>query len=135
SALLYSTLANSGKLGLEAQQHYESQVAAGNLILGGRSEILVSSRAVADSPFLGHGSWARDREYSSLWVLLMRERGVKVAVVRGAEDIIPTHSYLLGSWVEHGMFGALFWFVAIIYCTLALVRPKNQYARRSALFF
>ena len=45
------------------------------LLLGGRSEFLVSSLAVLESPVIGHGSWAKDCRYASLYVELKREAG------------------------------------------------------------
>lgn len=86
----------------------------GGLLIGGRPEILVSSVAVADSPILGHGSWARDYKYIELLNDVMYERGMEDQ--EGLEELeedsgglIPTHSHLMGAWVTAGILGAVFW--------------------------
>jgi hypothetical protein len=106
---LYEHSAQSGWLGEDARQKYEMQSSGGyGLLLGGRTEILVSSRAVLDSPVIGHGSWAKDCGYAALYVQLKREAGY----FSGDEDgecLIPAHSHLMGAWVEAGVLGAVFW--------------------------
>lgn len=106
---LYSYAAQSGQLGEEARVKYEQQQGAGGLLLGGRSEILVSSEAIMDSPILGHGSWAHDSHYK--WLIRQRraELGYKKLPDASTDDLIPTHSHLFGAWVEAGLAGAVFW--------------------------
>lgn len=108
---LYGHAARAGWLGDAALAKYEAQAALGDLglLLGGRSEVLVSIRAIQDSPFLGHGSWAQDRRYAELQQDLLRRLGFTDQVIEPESDLIPTHSHLLGSWVEAGLAGALFW--------------------------
>jgi hypothetical protein len=112
---LYGAAASSGFLGQEAKDKYEVQTAgAVPLILGGRSEGFGSVKAIADSPVLGHGSWAKDRTYVAQRILAMRARGAQYSGNWNAE-LIPSHSYILGAWVEAGILGALFWaFVACL---------------------
>lgn len=127
----YSSLAASGRLGRDAQEKYQLQ-ASGRLgiVLGGRSEILVSTRAILDSPFLGHGSWAKDIEYAMLRMNLLESLGYRVEGDPLKQALIPTHSHLFGAWVEAGVLGGLFWIWALVvggrglYATLAL-RPAQ----------
>jgi hypothetical protein len=106
---MYDYGARSGMLGKSAKETYDMQAYGEyGLFLGGRSEVLVSSRAILDSPFLGHGSWAKDQQYSTLLTELRRKAGYGIAA-EGEEDLIPTHSHLLGAWVEAGLLGAIFW--------------------------
>ena len=106
---IYDYSARSGLFGQDANEKYEAQAAGKyGLLLGGRSEVLVSSRAILDSPFLGHGSWAKDDHYSFLLTELRRQAGY-VAGEEDEEGLIPTHSHLLGAWVEAGFIGAIFW--------------------------
>jgi hypothetical protein len=106
---IYSRAAESGLLGHEAQYLYERQATgAYGLLLGGRSETLTSIPAILDSPILGHGSWAKDCDYTNLFV----ERKLELGYFLGEENeecLIPTHSHLLGAWVEAGIGGAIFW--------------------------
>ncbi len=124
---VYSSLADSGALGEAAKTKYENQ-ASGDvpLILGGRVESLVSTVAIADSPIVGHGSWAKDIYYARLLYARRQELGIKnyggTAQVR--DPLIPAHSYILQSWVEAGIAGALFWMLILylaftaLYCLL-----------------
>ena len=90
---VYDSAAAGGLLGASAQTRYYTQSGSLGVLLGGRSESLVSTQAILDSPILGHGSWARDPKY----VLLLSDR----LVALGYEDIstdpadigvIPAHS-------------------------------------------
>ena len=94
------------------------------LLLGGRSEVLIAVRAIGDSPLIGHGSWAKNRSYALMEVS-------QYGVERAEPDpdlgyLIPTHSHLLGAWVEAGVMGALFWARLLCLAFLCLTRlPKN----------
>lgn len=120
---MYDSSARSGLLGKDAQEKYESQASGEfGLLLGGRSEVLVSSRAILDSPFLGHGSWAKDDQYSMLLTELRRQAGY-IAGPEDEEGLIPAHSHLLGAWVEAGFLGAIFWVWVISIPARVLFRP------------
>lgn len=122
STTLYSHAAGSGLLGQDAKQKYEMQTRGDlGLLMSGRWESLVSVRAIADSPIIGRGSWASDRSYAALGVLLRRQRGVQ-ANESITSELIPTHSYILGAWVEAGVLGAVFWAFAFAYVATALFR-------------
>ena len=115
-------LTAQGVLGEAAQEKNMAQSEAkAGLLLGGRSEILVSSRAVLDSPFLGHGSWAKDLHYVEMYHDLRASYGMKREEELTGEDeerdLIPTHSHLMGSWVDAGLCGALFWIY--VFCLVA----------------
>jgi hypothetical protein len=103
---------SAGLVGEEAQAKNEAQTTGGGILLGGRPEIQVSSRAVMESPILGHGSWAKDKKYEEMLSDIMVERGMRgnLREVEGlTEGLIPTHSHLMGAWVWAGILGAVFW--------------------------
>jgi hypothetical protein len=103
---LYGHLASNGALGASASKKYAAQANSSfGLLTRGRPEILVSSRAVADSPLLGHGSWAKDPKYLEMQI----GRGLDPSPAMLAEGLIPTHSYLMGAWVEAGVLGVPIW--------------------------
>lgn len=116
-AWLASTLVHwvtsAGIIGQEAQVKNEQEIqGAGGVLLGGRPEILVSSRAVMDSPILGYGSWARDYRYVEMLNDLLIEQGKSSnlqGLTEASEDLIPAHSHLMGAWVWAGILGAVFW--------------------------
>jgi hypothetical protein len=93
---------------IDLRKKHEEQFETGLGVLGGRSEFMYSLPAIADSPILGHGSWAKNPKYiqqaqSAGFGDLRREEGSE------NEFLIPTHSHVFGAWVEAGLLGALFW--------------------------
>ena len=120
---VYGVAAESGMLGERSRQKYETQSALGDLgiLLGGRSESLVTVQAIQDSPLIGHGSWAKDRYYADLRQLMLYRLGFVNRFIEPETDLIPTHSHLLGSWVEAGVGGAVFW-VGILALVIAALR-------------
>jgi O-antigen ligase len=118
---IYETAATSGILGPEALEKYENQTQGGmGLLLGGRAESLVSTQAIADSPIIGHGSWAKDYSYVALFIEALEKRGGPLTTEYSSSGLIPSHSFLLGSWVEHGIFGGLFWIYIFVLCLRSL---------------
>ncbi|HEY0757965.1 MAG TPA: hypothetical protein VGD59_01780 [Acidisarcina sp.] len=122
---VYSYAAAQMWLGEGAYRKFELQSGGeGGVLLGGRSEILASSAAVADSPWIGHGSWPHDPKY--LWIMIVRLRSLGYHQLKDDENTqadaqngtIPAHSALMGAWVEAGIFGAVFW----VYILNLLVR-------------
>jgi hypothetical protein len=103
----------SGVINSEEQARNEAELkSGGGMLLGGRPEILVSSRAVMDSPILGHGSAPKDYKYIEMLNDLEAENGTPLDlqdIETERRGLIPTHSHLMGSWVTAGILGALFW--------------------------
>ena len=107
---LYGYMAVHGYMTESSQWVYQRQHSGAlGILLGGRSEILASARAVLDSPIIGHGSWAKNPDYTA-YLLDLRHLGYEVSwLYRVDVDLIPTHSHLMGGWVEAGIMGAVFW--------------------------
>ena len=93
----------------------------------GRLGIVAGLKAAIDSPVIGHGSWARDIEYVFFLSDLRYWIGLKGGIFRS--DLIPSHSYLVGAWVEAGIFGLIFWLfvfyqaIKSFFC-LILLKPR-----------
>ena len=133
---IYGYFAGSGALGEAARYKYEVQSSGDvSILLGGRVESLVSVEAVKDSPILGHGSWAKDLYYARLLQQKVKELGVEMETDRKIRnDLIPTHSYLMGAWVEAGILGALFWIYIYTRLVLAVYRMfKHQIVAHALL--
>jgi hypothetical protein len=117
----------SGWFGEEALQKYEIQSSGdAGFLLGGRNELLAAGSAIVDSPVIGHGSWAKDPKYKAilydrLWELGYRHMGGELE-----SDLIPSHSHLLGAWVESGIAGAVFWCWALWLTASALIRASRR---------
>jgi hypothetical protein len=127
---LYDTAVSQGLLGYDAQAKYIGQSGTLGVLIGGRPEALVSTQAIIDSPILGHGSWAKDFTYVDL--LTDRESSLGYEVGSEPSDIglIPTHSYLTGSWVWAGLLGGVFWLAVAL---IALRLLANLYSFRTEL--
>lgn len=122
----YEHAAVSGWLGSKALSKYEEQHAGkGGVLLGGRSEILSSGQAILDSPIIGHGSWARDPKYKAIMRERMGELGYKEGYDDG-DDLIPTHSFIFGAWVEAGIVGAFFWFWILKLVASTILRASGR---------
>lgn len=122
----YGALAERGVLGYDARVKYLQQSGSGgNLIIGGRSTLLVATQAIADSPILGHGSWAHNPYYVQIYFLKLREYGLPVPenyrqLGEGDQYLIPTHSHFFGSWVEAGVLSIFFWIWVLMLAFTAL---------------
>lgn len=119
---IYGSLNEAGVFGEEAKEKYLKQTAGGevNIIIAGRSESLVSFRAISDAPLLGHGSWAESQYYYYMYLAHLEAVGKDVnwGVVDAKESfLIPSHSMLFSAWVYHGISGAVFW-LFILFITL-----------------
>jgi len=124
----------SGLAGEDARAKNEVQSRSeGGIMLGGRPEILISSRAVIESPIIGHGSWAKDMKYVEMLSDIRAENFIKTDL-QDIEDkskgLIPTHSHIMGAWVWAGILGATFW--AYVFwldlramIQVAILRPRN----------
>lgn len=111
---MYDAAAAGGLLGPDAHAKYLAQSGRLGILIGGRSEVLASTQAIMDSPFLGHGSWAKDSTYIAILDQRLSSLGYQHSYGVVVPDVIPTHSYLLGSWVQGGLMGGLFWFAALV---------------------
>jgi hypothetical protein len=117
---LYVYIVSNGYLGLKAEQKFDDQSAGdGTILLASRNESLSSLQAIMDSPIIGHGSWAKDPQYSELLRSSLAQRGYKTQSTR--EDTIPTHSHIAGAWVEAGIGGIFFWILVLIITGKGLV--------------
>lgn len=107
----YAYAAQQGWLGQASATKYATQSAGKyGVFVGGRVDALVSGRAILDSPVLGHGSWAKDWKYQNLLSAELARLGYpNQPTPSEAPGLIPSHSYLLGAWIESGVLGAVFW--------------------------
>jgi hypothetical protein len=130
---IYDVAASKGLLGSAAQAKYAAQsgdTGVFGVFLGGRSEILVSTQAILDSPILGHGSWAKDIHYVDLLAQRLSSLGYDPAAAYAEGDLIPAHSYFTGSWIWAGFLGGLFW-LGVFWIAVRLL--ANLYSFRMEL--
>lgn len=113
---LYGIAAELGWLGqatldrhlLTASRDYDGFL---GIMLGGRAEHLVAWRVIGESPVIGYGSWAKDWNHYLDYLVLAGQPGMlqSEAFLATRTPLIPSHSYLTGSWIQAGFAGALFW--------------------------
>jgi hypothetical protein len=118
---VYTALAGAGHLSEDAVEKYENQVDyAGHFsLLAGRSEVLFSGPKIMQSPIVGWGSWVKDSVYVGERAEALGMDAARAIAETGG--IIPSHSHLMGSWLEAGIFGGLFWAVVLFYIGKILV--------------
>ncbi len=114
SEWLVKFASRAGLVSADAQEKNmaESESSVG-LLLGGRPEIFVSSRAVMESPILGYGSWAQDLKYNEMLYDIDVKYNIPTDSLESIEDAggqtIPAHSHIMSTWVQSGILGAVFW--------------------------
>lgn len=116
---------SAGLIGEEAQAKNEEEAQGSGLLLGARPEILVSSRAVMESPLLGHGSWAIDYRYVEMLNDILVEEGKEgnlEELEEASGGLIPAHSHLMGAWVSAGVLGAVFWTLLLWWVIRAIIQ-------------
>jgi hypothetical protein len=121
---------DAGFITADAQAKNKLQSESGSgILLAGRPEILVSSRALLEHPIVGFGSWARDFKYVEMLSDIQARFGIETDLQddeANTQGLIPTHSHLMGAWVWAGILGAAFW-AYIFWLTLrATVRLASQ---------
>jgi hypothetical protein len=128
---VYHYAVTTGLMGPEAKEKYEEQSSGKyGTLLGGRSELLSSIPAIIDSPILGHGSWAKDPKYIIIEQQALAALGYKdagdISPEELQEGLIPSHSHVLGAWVDAGVLGAIFWAWVWLLTCKALLRTYPQ---------
>ena len=136
----YKAATRAGLLGEQELLKLEDQGRTkGGILVGGRFGFFVGLWAASHKPILGHGSWPLDVYGYTGEVVDMFEIDTKDARMMTKKLYwIPCHSATVSGWVEHGIFGLLFWlFVIYLLCVnyprAAVVFPA--YAGLYALFF
>lgn len=108
----YVWAAPQGLLGETAQAKFAMQSSGQGggkfSLLSGRGEILFAAPKILESPWIGWGSWARDIEFVELRHKELHGNKY-LGGVAGDEGVIPTHSHVVGGWIEAGIIGAFFW--------------------------
>lgn len=109
--LTYRYLFQVGVLGGQAAYRFQTQMhGAFGVLLGARKEAYAALRAISDRPLIGHGSWARNADYA---LLLAELEQYGYVVAPPENDLIPTHSHILGGWVEGGVLCVFVWAIPL----------------------
>lgn len=136
----YKAMTRAGYLGDKELNKLEAQDDnAGGVLVGGRFGFFVGLWAASHKPLLGHGSWPLDTYgYTQQVVDYFQIDTQEAKLMTKKLYWIPSHSAIVGGWVEHGFFELLFW-LFVLYLVLvnfpraAIVFPA--YAGLYSLFF
>ncbi|TWF34813.1 O-antigen ligase-like membrane protein [Chitinophaga polysaccharea] len=89
------------------------------LLMTGRGETFAALAAISDAPLFGHGSWAKDDNLKYYRILLLyQNEEMNEQLATSTEHLIPSHSILLGAWVNCGLGG----FIAVLLVFILLLR-------------
>jgi len=120
----YKMSAQSGLLGEKAQQKYEKQSQNRlGLLAGGRSEAIAGLLAVADSPFIGYGSWPLDTPGFYLKACEFLEEEPNMLYYKQGFPVIPAHSHIICNWVESGILSIWYWVYVLVLSGRMLISP------------
>ncbi|QJB30587.1 O-antigen ligase family protein [Chitinophaga oryzae] len=89
------------------------------LLMTGRGETFAALAAIGDAPLFGHGSWAKDDNLKYYRILLLyQNEEMNEQLATSTDHLIPSHSILLGAWVNCGIGG----FLAVLAVFILLLR-------------
>jgi O-antigen ligase len=120
---------------LGTQQSYADRRLASNE--GRFAAYEVALKAISQSPLVGYGSWATNKEFSELYLNLTGgNRSFASSERLAAQAVIPSHSQILQSWVEGGILGtAFFAFLGYkLVMSIAFIVFERQYDSLLPLF-
>ena len=124
SLAIYQYAASYGYLDERSVAVFERQSEGElGLLPGGRSALFATVPAIADSPIVGHGSKAKNPDYANRIMDATYYGYQPTLPLSWHTGLIPTHSALLGAWVEAGVLGVFFWvwFSLLIVAALAIL--------------
>ena len=113
---IYEPLAANGTLGKEAQKKYLKQkISGGNVLEGGRRETFMGIQLIAEKPMWGYGSYAKDRK-NAFHKRYAAEHKIEYKNVSTKDKLLPSHSHIVGAWMQNGICGGLFWIYVFYMC-------------------
>ena len=105
---VYENLASTGFLGEKAYEKYITQKTGGNIVEGGRTATFMGIELIKEKPITGWGSYAKDT-----WGFMSKyysDHNMEDTTIPELEYELPSHSYVVGAWMQNGILGGLFWF-------------------------
>lgn len=112
---IYETLALNGTLGEDAKNKYIVQSASGGLLEGGRGETFMGIELIRRNPIIGYGSYAKDKT-GSFFSEYYREHGLNNGDEGLENMLLPSHSHIVGAWMQDGILGGIFWLFVLWMC-------------------
>ncbi len=120
----YRYAATHDYLGQRARTKFETQTKNRfGLLLGGRAEAVAGAIAIYESPFAGYGSWPVDSEGFYYKACELMDKWADPNYYRKGYPLIPSHSHMIGAWVEGGIFASVFWWYVLYVSARSVVAP------------
>jgi hypothetical protein len=120
----YGYAAGKGLFGEEAANKYTDQSEkTGNFsVLSGRDEVYYTVPKIIESPFIGWGSWYKDRDYLVERTMLLGKTENAAKYMSDQRDgLVPAHSHIFGGWMEAGLGGGIFWLYVLFLTARILI--------------
>jgi O-antigen ligase len=134
---VYEYAAENGYLGEGEWERYLNQTDSDIGILESRPQAVAAMHAIWDSPILGHGSWARDKEGYEFKMLKTIKDDKALRSYRANKQVqsnlIPCHSHFWQAWVWHGVAGGIFW-LSVFLLMVSFMRRTLTYTPELSLF-
>lgn len=135
--MLYVSKSLKGDLGKKNKE--QAEIAGNpynpiNLLKVGRAPAFVGLTAALEKPWIGRGSWAKDvtGEYTLMEARLM---DMNISDIVNTENIIPTHSIIIGAWVDAGIIGCIAMLYLWLFCLKRLMVLLRMKESRNSPFF
>lgn len=112
---VYETLAANGSLGKDAYEKYERQSNSDFGLASGRLEAIMDAELIRQSPIIGYGSFAKDKENFVNRFKMEHNMPInnKKLDEDSVENMLPRHSRIGGLWMWHGIGAGVFWVYVI----------------------
>ncbi len=106
--IVYENLAKNRILGEYAYKKYITQISKGTL-LSARTETIMGIELCLNKPIIGYGSFSRDKN-DAFHIKYALDHNLDYNRSPYLEDQqLPAHSHIISAWMNHGIFGLLFW--------------------------
>lgn len=114
---VYEHLASTGQLGEDAYIKYSKQKNSELGLASGRIEAIIDAELITESPIIGYGSFAKDKD-NYVMNFYLRNRipippGAFERDINSVENMLPRHSRIGGLWMWHGIGAGIFWIYTI----------------------
>lgn len=108
SAYIYQYLAENEMLDERSTEKYYNQRTNSRLgLASGRQDFFTSAYAICFHPFIGYGVPPKDKEHrTAQFGRIVKNSNINF-------NLVPTHSHLLGAWVQAGLLGVFFWLLML----------------------
>jgi len=119
----YSYFASQGLLGYQQELKYVNQSSTpGGVLIGARTNVLITLQSVFSSPVLGHGAYSGINsiglENNSLARFSEQFNLINVAYLR-------PHTAIFGAWYQSGILGLLAWVIILLVVLQAWIHNEN----------